>query len=137
MKIRKAKKNTELQISSLIDVLFILLIFLMLAVSFTKVDTFFNMELPETNENWKGGGESSLEIGLLSSGQIVLFGEVIDFQKAEILIPSVKSENPKPVFFVVDKEASFSNFLRLSEILKKKGYKEVSIQETYKNKSLP
>lgn len=132
MKIRKAKKNTELEISSLIDILFILLIFLMLAVSFSRVDTFFSMDLPETEKNWTPGGEHSLDVVLLKSGQIVLFGEMIDIQLAEVRIPDVNSENPKPVNFVIDKDASFSNFLRMSELLKKKGYKEISIQEKIK-----
>lgn len=132
MKIRKAKKNTELEISSLIDILFILLIFLMLAVSFSRVDTFFSMDIPETEKNWTPGGEHGLDVVLLQSGQIVLFGEMIDIQLAEERIPDANSENPKPVNFAIDKDASFSNFLRMSELLKKKGYKEISIQEKIK-----
>lgn len=130
MKIRKAKKNTPFDISSLIDVLFILLIFLMLAVRFSDEDQFFPLNLPETKENWEGGGTPDINIAILKTGEVNYLGRTFNLNDFE---RSVKDLELKPsktkVNLAVDKEADFYYFLRVAEILKKKGFEDVSIQQ--------
>lgn len=127
MRIRKPKQNTSLDISSLIDVLFILLIFLMLAVRFTEPTSTISMDLPKSKTDNFGSQTYAFKIQLKASGDIFLNGEKLDLASFQKKIEE-RTNRDDAVSLEVDKQLEFGNFVNITDLLKLKGYDKIDIK---------
>jgi len=73
---KRAKVSAEFSMSSLTDIIFLLLIFFMLTANFVKID---NLELPESDSITVA--PTSIAVSLAKNGEMKLNGELITMGK--------------------------------------------------------
>ncbi|MDF3819647.1 biopolymer transporter ExbD [Leptospira sp. 96542] len=132
MKIRRPKSTNNIEISSLIDVLFILLIFLMLAVRLDDVDSKIQLDLPESKTKDSGSRADQFSIVIKKDGGLFLNDVSIKREDLQRLIHDSRSET-ESVTVYVDKQSIFDLFVFVTDELKAKGYKRVNIVTVTKN----
>lgn len=126
MKLRKSNSNSIIDISSLIDVLFILLIFLMLAVRFTETTSTLQLDLPKTQTDSIGEESPKFKIQINHLGTIYFDGKETEKDSLAALVP--KNEDGKSrIVLEVDKRAVFESFVLVTDLLKSKGYQKIDI----------
>ncbi|TGK83183.1 biopolymer transporter ExbD [Leptospira noumeaensis] len=126
MKLRKSTSNSTIDISSLIDVLFILLIFLMLAVRFTETTSTLQLDLPKTKTESIGEESPKFKIQINHSGIIYIDGKETKVETLTNVIP--KNEDGKSrVVLEVDQKVEFGVFVLVTDLLKSKGYQKIDI----------
>lgn len=126
MKLRKPSSNSSIDISSLIDVLFILLIFLMLAVRFTETTSTLQLDLPKTKTDSIGEESPKFKIQINHLGIVYFDGKETGNDSLAVLVP--KNEDGKSrVVLEVDKKAEFASFVSVTDLLKSKGYQKIDI----------
>ncbi|TGL20833.1 biopolymer transporter ExbD [Leptospira yanagawae] len=127
MRIRKPKQNTNIDISSLIDVLFILLVFLMLAVRFTEPTSNISLDLPKSKTDSFGNQTYIYKIQMKSSAEIFLNGEKVDLSFLSDKIEKNKNQFDA-VSLEVDQKIEFGNFVTITDLLKSKGFEKIDIK---------
>ncbi|PJZ44301.1 ExbD/TolR family protein [Leptospira brenneri] len=126
MKLRKSSSNSSIDISSLIDVLFILLIFLMLAVRFTETTSTLQLDLPKTQTDSIGEESPKFKIQINHLGLIYIDGKETGKELLTDVIP--KNEDGKSrIVLEVDKKVEFQFFVLVTDLLKSKGYQKIDI----------
>ncbi|MCT8335528.1 biopolymer transporter ExbD [Leptospira sp. 85282-16] len=126
MKLRKSISDSSIDISSLIDVLFILLIFLMLAVRFTETTSTMQLDLPKTNTESIGEETPTFKIQINHLGTIFIDSKETNKDSLTIVIPK-NVEGKSSIVLEVDKRAVFENFVFVTDLLKSKGYQKINI----------
>ncbi|MBM9547633.1 biopolymer transporter ExbD [Leptospira sp. 201903074] len=126
MKLRKSNSDSSIDISSLIDVLFILLIFLMLAVRFTETTSTLQLDLPKTQTESIGEKSPKFKIQINHSGSIFFDGKETPKDSLTLIIPK-NEDGRSSIVLEVDKRALFESFVLVTDLLKSKGYQKVDI----------
>ncbi|RHX83453.1 ExbD/TolR family protein [Leptospira stimsonii] len=118
-------EDSPLDMTSMLDVVFILLIFAMVAMSFQKEVHSLPVRLPKSNAE-AGGVSSKKEIYLLKEG--ILRYEGKDFSKEEWKQIVSKEEFRESVLWVYgDEEADYGRFVFIVDSLKNAGLKELHL----------
>ncbi len=128
MRGRRKNKKKQIEISSLIDILFILLIFLMLSVRFTESRTLQDFNLPKSDANLVGDSTNEVSISISKESSYFLNGSPI--QKSN-LIRFIKTEldvakNPT-IILELDVDSKFGDFYEITEIFKTKSISKIQI----------
>ncbi|EPG65981.1 ExbD/TolR family protein [Leptospira wolffii] len=122
-------EDIGVDLTSFIDVVFILLIFVMLAVSFRKEIRSIPLELPKIGQGEDPKGER-IEIGLLPDGNFDIAGERMD---RKVLISRLESGlvREKEVRFFAGESANYGEIVRTLDLLKRSGTSslELAVQE--------
>lgn len=126
MKLRKSSPNALIDISSLIDVLFILLIFLMLAVRFTETTSTLQLDLPKSKTESIGEETPKFKIVINHLGVIYFDGKETAKGSLSQLIPK-NEDGASRVVLEVDKRAQFESFVFATDVLKSNGYQKIDI----------
>ncbi|EMY70167.1 ExbD/TolR family protein [Leptospira vanthielii] len=126
MKLRKSNSDSSIDISSLIDVLFILLIFLMLAVRFTETTSTLQLDLPKTKTDSIGEESPKFKIQINHLGLVFFDGKETSKDSLTLAIP-MNEGGKSSIVLEVDKRAVFESFVFVTDLLKSKGYQKVNI----------
>ncbi len=127
MRKRRGKSKT-IEISSLIDILFILLIFLMLSVRFTESNTLFEYNLPKAEAQVVGDIEKEIRISISKSGEHFINGQKIEKTKIARWIGEEQIKNPKALIVLeIDTDAKFGDFFDLTNALKSISIQNIQI----------
>lgn len=91
MKFRRRKKSTiELNLTPMIDVVLLLLIFFMVSTTFTK-ETRLSLELPEASTGLPAvGDDNTLEIVISPAGHFGINGQMLINDEPQTLIEALK-----------------------------------------------
>lgn len=118
-------KGSEIDMSSLMDIVFILLIFVMLSISFQKKIVTMDLDLPKSENQDAGNSKPKKEIIVLKTGEILYAGRKTDLRNLEIEI----SKNPKTEEYILltEKQAEFEKFLKVLETLKRSGSDKIDL----------
>ncbi|XDD44432.1 ExbD/TolR family protein [Leptospira sp. WS60.C2] len=127
MRVRKQKHNSSIDISSLIDVLFILLIFLMLAVRFTEPTSTISLDLPKSKTDQFGNETDSIKIQIKSNGELYKNDIKMDLEGFRNTIETNSDPNTS-VSLEVEKQTEFGLFVSVTDILKSKQYTKIDIK---------
>ena len=103
---RQEESGVGLPLSAMIDVLFLMVIFLVLAANFDTIDT---VRLPEGRGKPTQAAEGMLRLELRQDGSLVLEGEVL---AAERVIPRLKEKNPASVLILRDERGAIAPLFR-------------------------
>ncbi|TGK03961.1 biopolymer transporter ExbD [Leptospira semungkisensis] len=124
------EEETGIDLTSFIDVVFILLIFVMLAVSFRKEIRSIPLELPKIGQGEDPKGER-IEFGMLGEGRFSLNGERLDRQALEAKLHS-GFVNGKEVRFFAGESANYGETVRALDLLRRSGTSslELAVQGT-------
>ncbi|TGK49799.1 ExbD/TolR family protein [Leptospira bouyouniensis] len=127
MRVRKPKQETSIDISSLIDVLFILLIFLMLAVRFTEPTSTISIDLPKSKTDQFGTESIPLRIQLKSNGELYKNQIKMDIETFANSL-EMNTDGNLGVSLEVDQHTEFRTFVQVTDILKSKKYLKIDIK---------
>lgn len=111
--------------SSLMDIIFILLIFVMVSMSFTENFKWMEMDLPESGV---GAGEKKDEkiISIKSNGEYFLGRKKIVFETLKKMVAQQEFQG-KSVTLNVDKKVPYEVFIKTVGILKKGNIKKLNL----------
>ena len=128
------KKNTELslEVTPLIDIVFLLLIFFVLNSQFDKLTT-MELSLPEVNSNQlKGLAEESLIIEINSAEEVILNGERLNefsYTSLNDFIINNYPDNKKAVISA-DSDTRYQYLVTVMDVLNKNNFDSVEINAT-------
>ena len=120
---RKRLESSALDMSPFMDIIFILLVFVMLSISFQKKFTVMEMDLPSSIGSSEAT-EADLEISVLANGKIMTENKEI---LLEDLITNIKKNPPSRLRFNGEKELSYENFIRITEKIKESGLEKIDL----------
>lgn len=118
-------RSSEIDMSSLMDIVFILLIFVMLSISFQKKIVTMDLDLPKSENENAGNSKPKKEIIVLKTGDILYSGKKTDLQNLETEV----KKNPKTEEYILltERQAEFEKFLKVLETLKKSGSDKIDL----------
>ena len=128
------KKNTELslEVTPLIDIVFLLLIFFVLNSQFDKLTT-MELSLPEVNSNQlKGLAEESLIIEINSAEEVILNGVRLNefsYTSLNDFIINNYPDNKKAVISA-DSDTRYQYLVTVMDVLNKNNFDSVEINAT-------
>lgn len=122
---RKYREALTPDITPLIDIVFILLIFFIVSSVFKKEELALNLQLPKASAK-------ELEIELkqinieLSTNTLAYLGEKITFEKFDLALSNYLSKD-KPVIVRIDKEVKYDRVVKVLDILQKYSFDNLSL----------
>ena len=128
------KKNTELslEVTPLIDIVFLLLIFFVLNSQFDKLTT-MELSLPEVNSNQlKGLAEENLIIEINSAEEVILNGERLNEFSYTSLNDFIINNYPynKNAVISADSDTRYQYLVTVMDVLNKNNFDSVEINAT-------
>lgn len=124
---QKKKKKTLINITSLIDVLFILLIFFMVSSSFRNKSE-IELDLPVAGESASDEAEKGLEIFVNSEGSVVWDEKILTIEELTTKLKEVSAETPEKVVNLnADKDVSHGKIVEVMETIQKSGLTKLSV----------
>ncbi len=135
--IKETNPSPKLNMTSLIDVVFLLLIFFMVTTTFEK-QAKLKIELPEATEKVKNQEKNQIIISISQKGAIYLNNnEVLNSQYGSIansLKQLVKSGEKPPVVIRADANAAHKHVVTVMDVLADLDFVSVSIATTQSQK---
>ena len=114
---RKKRELLTPDITPLIDIVFILLIFFIVSSVFKKEDLALNLSLPSSSAKELEVEVKQLSVEL-STNSLAYLGKIVSFNEFEIKISnSIKKD--KPVIVRIDKDVKYDRVIRVLNILQK------------------
>lgn len=129
MWLKKKKEDLQLNLTPLIDVVFLLLIFFMVSTSFKK-ETKISLELPEANGEALEQENQAIEISINKVGEIFINGEglinkQLDTIKAAIMQSA--SDNTVPVVINADAQAPYQSVISVMDAAGQIGFSNLTL----------
>lgn len=132
MKFKRQKKaSLELNLTPMIDVVLLLLIFFMVSTTFTK-ETRLTLELPEATGEPMGANENTLEIIISPSGHFGINGQMLVNDDAQTLKQALtktiadQTQLP-PLVIVADGKSPHQSVVTAMDVAGKLGFVHIRI----------
>lgn len=128
---KKEKESLGINITSLVDILFILIIFILVSTTFLEQPA-LNIELPKARS---AGLEDVQEfvVSISKDGKMFLNNRPIDKRKLEYLLQSeLKKDKNLPVVLRADKDVSYGLVIEVMDIMRNVGVKKLVALTSYK-----
>ena len=122
---RKHRESLTPDITPLIDIVFILLIFFIVSSVFKKEELALNLQLPNSSAK-------ELEIELkqinieLSTNSLAYLGKEVSFEKFDLELSNYPKRD-KPVIVRIDKDVKYSRVVKVLDILQKYSFDNLSL----------
>lgn len=113
----KRREPLSLDLTPIIDVVFILLIFFIVTSVFKKEELALILDLPSSNASGKEIKKDEVFIEL-SSSKLAIRGIEVSFISLEDNLKAVEDKN-KPVIVRIDKEVKYERVVKLLDLLQK------------------
>jgi len=123
---KKRRKKTVINITSLIDVLFLLLIFMMVSSSFIE-EPGIKLSLPET-KSAPSVKKSEYTLYVKENGKLFLNNKAVTMEDLEKnLLNTVKEMKDESLILKGDKNIPYGKVVQIMDIVKKSGVKRLVI----------
>ena len=117
----------DINVTSLVDIIFNLLIFFMLTTSFSD-SAGLEIELPEASAAEVTPTNRDMPISILEDGSLILGGESVDMDQLEGDLKRQKEKHPKGmVLLQADKGVPHGRVVEVVNLVKKVGIKRLGI----------
>ncbi|PKM22046.1 MAG: biopolymer transporter ExbD [Gammaproteobacteria bacterium HGW-Gammaproteobacteria-14] len=131
MKFGRAKKDTvEVNLTPLIDVVFLLLIFFMVSTTFTR-ETRLSVELPEASGVAAITDPKMIEVSVSANGDYMINGERLTRSDRDglraVLLPLSQQGTDVPFIIIADAKASHQSVVTVMDIAGRLGFANLSI----------
>lgn len=123
------KKISTTYLVSMTDVIFLLLIFLMLASNFIT-QTGINVRLPGSSSGIQHNLKS-IEIVYTKNNQILMNNILMDIEQFQNILPAYYQSKDQVVRLVADKEVKLQDVISIMDIIRNTGFEKITIA-TYK-----
>ncbi len=121
------KKSARFDLTPLIDVVFLLLIFFMLTTTFVNLENRVKVNLPSGDFAAAESSENII-VTITENNTIYLNGKLIDPLKlTESVATEIKEEPEKIVILEADKNVLHGKVIRVMDLLKKGGAERIAI----------
>lgn len=127
---KKEKDSLGINITSLVDILFILIIFVLVSTTFLEQPA-LNIELPKARS---AGLEDIQELVVVISknGELFFNNQPIDKKKLEYLLQmELKKDKQMPVVLRADKDVSYGLVIEVMDIMRSVGVKKLVALTSY------
>ena len=127
---RRMLDEPSINLTPLIDVVFLLLIFFMVTTTFTR-ETLLQVNLPEAEAETQSTQTERLEIVVSRNGSFALNGQTLVNGKLETLLRGLELESKGnlnlPVIIVADSEATHQSVVTAMDAIGQAGFTRLSI----------
>ena len=127
---RRIQDEPSINLTPLIDVVFLLLIFFMVTTTFTR-ETRLQVNLPEAEAETLPSQSERLEIAVSRDGSFALNGQTLVNGRAETLLRGLALESDGnldlPVIIVADSQASHQSVVTAMDAIGQAGFARLSI----------
>ncbi|MCF7793666.1 MAG: biopolymer transporter ExbD [Candidatus Cloacimonetes bacterium] len=129
--LEKKKRKVTINITSLIDVVLLLLIFFMLTTSFVEQPG-MKLDLPETKSS-QGEKSGKLQISVNSDGSIFVNNEAVEMSDLESKIKTISEElEDKSLLLKADKTVHHGIVVQIMDIARSLGLQKIIIASEQK-----
>ncbi|MEJ2042031.1 MAG: biopolymer transporter ExbD [Reinekea sp.] len=131
MRFRRSRQQDEVSvnITPLIDVVFLLLIFFMVTTTFTR-ETQLKIDLPDSQSQVQADDSKPIEILIDRNGSYAINGEVMirnDIESLKRGLGELNLSTETPVVLTGDSEANLQFFVRAMDAVGQLGFYKISI----------
>lgn len=127
---RTRKENVEVNLTPLIDVVFLLLIFFMVSTTFTR-ETRLSVELPEATGVAALSAAKMIEVSVAADGTYVVNGERLTRSDRDtlrtVLLPLSQQGTELPFVIIADAAASHQAVVTVMDVAGRLGFANLSI----------
>ena len=124
------KEEGEIDLTPMLDVVFIMLIFFIVTATFVK-EMGLDVNTPDKNENVKDADKQSIVVQVTSRDRIRIRGRDIDFRAVRANIERLHAENPEaPVVIQPHPESKTEIMIHVMDSARQAGVFNVSIAAT-------
>ena len=127
---QRPDQETELDLTPMLDVVFIMLIFFIVTATFVK-EMGLDVNTPDKNQNVKDADKQSIVVQVTSRDRIRIRGRDIDFRAVRANIERLHAENPEaPVVIQPHPESKTEIMIHVMDSARQAGVFNVSIAAT-------
>lgn len=127
---RRTLEDPAINLTPLIDVVFLLLIFFMVTTTFTR-DTRLTVNLPEAEANSSESLPDQIEVTVSEAGRFSVNGEVLSNSQpgtlGDAILQAAQSDRNRPVLLVADAEATHQSVVTAMDAIGRAGFSRLSI----------
>ena len=128
MRFRKSEEESfALDLTPMIDVVFLLLIFFMVSTVFVDFDRRMELSLPSSKSSVPDENKEQIEIEMTNDKQIFLNGAQITLQELESTILDSREELGKSGVIRADKNLPYGDVVQVMGILQNAGIQDISV----------
>ena len=123
----KYNEDSEIDLTPMLDVVFIMLIFFIVTATFVK-EIGLDVNSPDKNQNVKDADKQSIVVQITSRDRIRIRGRDIDFRAVRANIERLHAENPDaPVVVQPHPESKTNTMIQVMDSARQAGVYNVSI----------
>jgi len=123
----KKNKSTEINVAPLIDVVFLLLIFFMLASEFTDFKTIDMTSPSETNTNIENKNKPII-LNLSSEGKIKVNNKIVDLNNLNTTLKNIlKNDNVKKIIISTPENTKVNILVKTIDIIRNLGIENIAL----------
>ena len=127
---RRARREIDVNLTPLIDVVFLLLIFFMVSTTFTK-ETHLSIDLPEARSSTNQFSETPVEIAITSEGDYAVSGVALLNRKAATLKIAIEKasqgDSSLPMIITADSATPHQSVVTALDVAGQLGFSQLSI----------
>lgn len=135
---RRARQEVEVNLTPLIDVVFLLLIFFMVSTTFTK-ETHLSIDLPEASSQSSRAADLQIEISITRNGDYAINGVALINSKPETLTNAINrvsnGDNAIPMIITADSATPHQSVVTALDVAGQLGFTQLSITTQLTNPS--
>ena len=127
---QRGQDNEEIDLTPMLDVVFIMLIFFIVTATFVK-EIGLDVNSPDKNQNIKDADKKSIVVRITNRNRIMIRGRDIDFRAVRANIERLHAENPDaPVVVQPHPDSTTEVMIHVMDSARQAGVYNVSIAAT-------
>ncbi len=129
-RLHQSEENEEIDLTPMLDVVFIMLIFFIVTATFVK-EIGLDVNSPDKNQNIKDADKKSIVVRITNRDRIMIRGRDIDFRAVRANIERLHAENPEaPVVVQPHPDSTTEVMIHVMDSARQAGVYNVSIAAT-------
>ena len=134
---RKSKAGVVLEMTPLVDVIFLLLIFFLLTATYVK-NPYLDIDLPEASLDKMTSHKKDIDIGVSGDGDIRYENKGVTLDQLEGILKTEHDANPEAVVVIrADKDSRHGRVVDVMDLAKKIGFGKLAIAIQAKTAGTP
>ena len=124
----REKTQPQVMIIPMIDIMLFLLVFFMLSTLYMVQTNNFQVNLPQSKTRMQENPQNPISVTIMKNGEILYDGTTVLEKNLPVLITHALSKDKNAVFVIYgDRKVQYEKVVRILDILKKAGGRNVSI----------
>jgi biopolymer transport protein ExbD len=125
---REEEDNFALDMTPMIDVVFLLIIFFMVSTVFVDFSRKMDINLPTSKSSVLDESTKTLEVEMSKDNKIFLGGKLLTLLGLETTLAKMELKDKKPTAIIrADKSLPYGDVIQVMGILQKKGIPDISV----------